>query len=200
MTEENHRRKVIRYYDENAHAFYDRTVGMDMSDKYDRFLAYLKPGSKILDAGCGSGRDSLFFLNKGYDVTSMDGSVEMVRLASELIGQPALHLSFYDMDFSEVFDAVWASASLLHVPRGDIKDVINRMLKALKPGGIFYMSFKHGNEEKIDRERFYNFYDEGSLTALLNQIPALALLETWQNNDPRPGRGDVLWLNAITQK
>ena len=106
---------TIRYYNENARAYFDSTVALDMGKLYGPFLKHLRPGSKVLDAGCGSGRDSLFFKNQGFQVTAFDASKEMVKLASELLDQKVLLMSFEDLSLTEQYDGIWACASLLHV-------------------------------------------------------------------------------------
>ena len=84
------------YYNENAKEFFEGTAYVDMSDNYKDFLSYVPKQGKILDAGCGSGRDSLIFIQKGYSVEAIDGSSEMCRLASEHIGQEVKHMLFQD--------------------------------------------------------------------------------------------------------
>ena len=116
----------------------------DMGKLYEPFLQHLKPGAKILDAGCGSGRDSLFFKNHGFQVTAFDASEEMVKLASQLLGQRVLHMSFEDLDLPETYDGIWACASLLHVKRAELRNVIARLTQHLNTGGMLYVSFKYG--------------------------------------------------------
>jgi SAM-dependent methyltransferase len=128
---------TIDYYNRNAYAFQQRTLGRDLQRRYDPFLALLPPGAEILDAGCGPGRDSLAFIQRGYRVTAMDASSAMVDLTTATIGQPALLLPFDQIDFEEKFDGVWASASLLYVPSARIDDAVHRLTRALKPGGVF---------------------------------------------------------------
>src|ERR687885_194185 len=139
---------TIDFYNEHAQDFYHRTVNVDMRELYAPFLALLPAGAHILDAGCGSGRDSLYFKQHGYQVTALDASAELVKLSSQLLQQPVLHLTFQEVDFDERFDGIWACASLLHVPRIEIDDVLRRLTKALKPGAILFTSFKNGNTEQ----------------------------------------------------
>ena len=103
-----------------------------MSPELPSFLKLLPKNGKILDAGCGSGRDSLFFKQQGYDVVSFDISKELVDLASRLIGQKVLHMSFGDLDFENEFHGIWASASLLHIPQEEMDDVLEKLSRALK--------------------------------------------------------------------
>lgn len=103
-----------------------------------------------MDAGCGSGRDTKVFLRRGYVVTAMDASAEMARLASAYTGLQIHHLRFEKMEFTSAFDAIWASASLLHEPRVSLQTVLERVIAALQPGGICYISFKLGDGERTE--------------------------------------------------
>jgi 2-polyprenyl-3-methyl-5-hydroxy-6-metoxy-1,4-benzoquinol methylase len=137
----------------------------------------LPPNAHILDAGCGSGRDSKAFTSMGFRVTAIDASEEMVSLASQYSGLPVKLLRFQDLDFNEEFDAIWACASLLHVPRAEIDDVLTRLANAPKSGGIMYMSFKHGLRERTKNGRFFNDYTEESLHRQLARHPQLPILK-----------------------
>jgi SAM-dependent methyltransferase len=190
---------TIAYYNENAKDFYNRTVNAEMTDAYINFLEYVKPGGKILDAGCGSGRDSLYFKNNGFNVTAFDASEEMVKRSSELIGQKVLHLTFNQIDFHQLFDGIWASASLLHVKRTDIINVISKLASYLCDDGVFYMSFKYGNKEYEEDRRYFNCYDEEAFSALISQIQELKAEKLFKTREVRPDR-EQYWLNCILRK
>ena len=146
--------KNIEYYNNNADSFFEGSVNADMSGVRNGFLKYVPDGGKILDAGCGSGRDSKAFLSEGYDVVAFDASKEMCKRASEYIGREVLNMRFEDISFDKEFDGIWACASLLHVPSDDLPDVLQRMKKALKSGGAIYASFKYG-EGRLSEAREY---------------------------------------------
>lgn len=122
---------TIAYYDEHAEDYCESTVALDMEALYRPFLELLPEGARILDAGCGSGRDSLYFQGLGYNVTTFDASEEMVRLSSRLLGRRTLKMRFQELAFEEEFDGVWACASLLHVNRGEMKEVLQRLARSL---------------------------------------------------------------------
>lgn len=191
---------TIDFYNQNAEWFFKDSVNIDMADLYEPFLNLLPVNAHILDAGCGSGRDSLYFLNKGYKITAIDASKELSKLASELIKQPVLNISFQDIDFENEFDGVWASASLLHIPRNEINDVLNRIAKALKQNGVLYASFKYGDKEYEKEGRYFNCYDESSINELINKNKPLSLIKFWTANDNRPGQEDEIWLNCLIRK
>ncbi|MBS0620970.1 MAG: class I SAM-dependent methyltransferase [Verrucomicrobia bacterium] len=173
----------MRYYDQNAQEFFDRTIGIDMGDCYTHFLSSIPQGGKILDAGCGSGRDALHFKNGGYQVTAMDPSSEMVRLSSKLIGEPTLQLSFQQMEFCSEFDAVWSNAALLHVPYAQMRGVFEKIHRALKPKGIFYASFKLGSLERDADGRHFSDMDEKTIAPYLEGL--FEIQSTWLRDDAR---------------
>lgn len=190
----------IEYYNKNAEEFYQGTVSADMSETCNKFLKYVVPGGRILDAGCGSGRDSLYFIKRGYKVVSFDASEEMVRLSSALTGQQTLLMKFEDVNFKDEFDGIWACASLLHVPKAEIKGILRKLIQGLKKNGIFYMSFKYGEGEEHRGERFFNFYDESNIRSLLNEVIKLEVYEIWVTKDVRPGKEDEKWVNLLCVK
>ena len=158
---------------------------MDVSSIRDLFLNLIPEGDHILDLGCGSGRDSRFFLDHGYTVTAVDASDELANLASEFIGKPVEKLSFQELDYSEAFNGIWACASLLHCPKSEMGGVMQRMIKALKTNGIIYMSFKHGTDERIDeRGRFFNDYTETEMSKLLAGYADLHIAEISTESKP----------------
>jgi SAM-dependent methyltransferase len=186
------------YYDTYAQEFCEGTVAVDMRELYAPFLELLSPGGRILDAGCGSGRDSLAFLQKGFSVVSMDASAEMVKATRALTRQEALLLSFDEIEFEKEFDGIWACASLLHVARRDLDAVLVRLIKALRPDGVLYMSFKYGDTERFEHGRFFNDLNESLLTSLLSHHPETNLLNLWISDDVRnERRGSHKWLNAL---
>ena len=148
-------KRTLSYYDENASAFCEGTRNADMSEMRGRFLQYLKPGTLILDVGCGSGRDSKFFMESGYRVVALDGSKEMCRQASAYLGQEVQCRRFEEIDEKEVYDGIWACASLLHVPYELLSKVIAKLITALVDGGGLYASFKYGEEERGRRQVLY---------------------------------------------
>ncbi|HOK32876.1 MAG TPA: class I SAM-dependent methyltransferase [Limnochordia bacterium] len=191
---------AIRYYNENARAYFDSTVALDMGKLYGPFLKHLRPGSKVLDAGCGSGRDSLFFKNQGFQVTAFDASKEMVKLASELLDQKVLLMSFEDLSLTEQYDGIWACASLLHVEKAKLSRVVAELAKHLKDGGVFYISFKYGREEYWKEGRYFNHLDEDTLKEILQEVPELRTEQLFISTDVRGYRSSDQWLNAYLIK
>lgn len=186
-----------RYYNENAQSFFDTTVNVDVQKLYDRFLPRIENHGKILDAGCGSGRDSKNFLNLGYKVVAFDANESLVELATEYLNQHVTHATFESFEAKpDSFDAIWACASLLHVPNKELPRTFSRLSELLKPKGVFYCSFKYGNTEQIRNGRFFADMNEQTLRDALSSTQ-LKVVETWMSSDARPGRETEQWLNAI---
>ena len=192
--------QTLNYYNENAAAFCEGTLNADMSHLYGCFLQHVPAGGKILDLGCGSGRDTLAFLRKGYQVEAVDGSSELCRLASEFIGQSVRCMDFEELDYEEEFDGVWACASLLHVEKSRISSVLAKVHRALKPGGVMYFSFKRGTLERIAGERFFNDYTEDTVKTLFTTENGWQLLDLFITGDVREGREGEQWVNGVVRK
>jgi len=188
---------TIDYYNQNAASFYKRTIHADISYAYQKFIPHLSPQARILDAGCGVGRDALYFKAQGFDVVALDASIEMVKISSELLGTPTLHCLFQDLLFENEFDAIWASASLLHVPYRELRSILEKLHLALKPSGIFYASFKYGNSERIADNRFFSDLNEKTILSYLEGI--FAPIEIWQVADTRSQNPspNQTWLNVF---
>lgn len=189
------------YYDAHAQEYFDASVNTDLHELHERFLRELLPGAHILDAGCGSGRDTRIFLEKGFRVTAIDASPELARLATEFTGHPCRVLTFQEMEFHEEFDGIWACASLLHVPLSEIDDVLRRFVAALKPHGIMYISLKEGKGERVsDDGRFFSYYTEDSFRAIIRNFPQLAQIAFWKTNDERASHHAAPWLSFLLKK
>jgi SAM-dependent methyltransferase len=189
----------IEYYNQNAAEYFDNTVDIDMQEDWDRFTGLLPEGGSILDLGCGSGRDSAYFISCGFDVTAMDASEEMCDLASIHIGQDVLHLSFAEMDFDKVFDGVWACASLLHVPGNEIEEIFDKVVNSLKINGVLYMSFRYGDFEGERDGRFFKDYRTKVLKELIAKHENLEMLEIQKCGDKRQDK-DIAWIYALVRK
>lgn len=184
------------YYNENAKEFFEGTAYVDMSENAKEFLALLPAKSKILDAGCGSGRDSLMFMKQGFEVTAMDGSIEMCRLASEHIGQEVKHMLFQEVDFKEEFDGIWASASLLHVPSQELEEVLIKLKNSLKENGVFYASFKYGDFDGERNGRYFHNLTEEKAEKVFTKA-GFDIKKIWITGDVREDREDEKWLNIV---
>lgn len=189
----------IEFYNKNAAEYFEQTVNIDMQESLDEFKELLPEGSSVLDLGCGSGRDSVYFVTNGFDVTAMDGSEEMCNLASIHIGQDTLCLSFADMNFDEVFDGVWACASLLHVPSNEIEEILQKVIDSMKMNGVLFMSFHYGEYEGMREERYYTEHRTKSLKELIAKFVEVELVEIERCEDGRAD-SETIWINVVVRK
>lgn len=194
------RNQTLSYYEENAKEFTRGTLQVDFSYTQNKFLAKLEEKAGILDFGCGSGRDTKYFLERGYIVEASDGSEELCKIAGEYTGIPVKQMFFQELDAVEKYDAIWACSSILHLPYDELADVLEKMNVALKENGLIYTSFKYGEFEGERGGRYFTDMTEERMERLLEQIEGLWIEESWVTSDVRPGRGDEKWLNLFLRK
>ena len=191
---------TIDYYNLNAENFIESTQNVDMHHAQDRFLQLLDENASILDFGCGSGRDTKYFLEKGCLVTATDGSAELCRLASAFTGIEVKEMLFQELDDMDAYDGIWACSSILHLPKIELLPVICKMCMALKDSGVIYTSFKYSDFEGVRNGRYFTDFTEYSFKEFIAEIPELTIEDYWITGDVRPGRGDERWLNLILRK
>ena len=191
---------TINYYNEMSQEFIDSTVNVDFTMTQNKFMNKLQAGCHILDFGCGSGRDSKCFINKGFQVTAIDGSIELCKYASKLTGLYVKHMYFQELCDIDVYDAIWACSSILHLPYSDLKDVMAKMIVALKQNGIIYTSFKYGKYEGERNGRYFIDMDDDKFKNFIINYPNITVEELWITGDVRPGRSNEQWLNVILRK
>lgn len=183
----------IQYYEKHAKNFAQDTVDINMDDFYLPFLEAIQTGGHILDLGCGSGRDSLYFKNKGFRITAVDASGEMCREAEKILGQPVCESFIEDYQTEEVYDGIWACASLLHVCKKDMKQCIIKLFQMLKDGGVLYASWQYGQSERQVESRYYSDFTEEQILGLFGECQECEVLKCWQSPD-------VLQLPPITKR
>ncbi|MDX2491579.1 class I SAM-dependent methyltransferase [Desulfosarcina sp.] len=191
---------TLAFYEGNAKQYYDGTMNINMTVLYAPFLTYMPTYAAILDAGCGSGRDALYFASRGYQVAAFDYSSALVKLATNLTGQEVLNLSFQDLAFEDQFNGIWACSSLMHVPLDEMHDVLFRLSRAMKVDGVLYTSFKYGTGEHDRDGRLFVDLDEDGCDELIKLHPELAVIRRWKTSDLRPGRENEKWLNLLVRK
>lgn len=191
---------TIDYYNKNVQSFIDGTVSVDFTRIQNIFLELLPKDARILDFGCGSGRDTKFFLDCGYQVDAIDGSMELCRAASEYTGIHVKQMLFQELTEVEKYEGIWACASILHVKKAELPDIIRKMSLATKENGIIYVSFKYGDYEGERNGRYFTDMTEISMKELLAAFPELVVEKQWVTDDVRDGRGDERWLNMILRK
>lgn len=187
---------TIEYYNKYASKIFEDTVDKDTEELRQEFLNYLEEGDTILDMGCGSGRDSLAFYELGYDVTPLDASEEMCKLAEIHTGLEVLNMTYEDMEFDEVFDGIWACGALIHVPQDEMDAVMTRVMDALCQGGILYLSMLEGDYEGFRSGRYFCEYTPEYLERMLKETGRLEILKLWSAD----GDGEDRWLNVLARK
>ena len=192
--------KTLEYYDKNAKEFSAGTLNVDFTETQEKFLNYIATGAYILDFGCGAGRDTKYFLEKGYRVDAVDGSEELCQIASANTGIKVRRMVFQELDAIEKYDAIWACSSILHLDKTELKSVLRKMLKALKPTGVIYTSFKYGDFEGERNGRYFTNFTEENFKVYIQDIHGVKIEEYWITGDVRAGRGDEKWLNLIMRK
>lgn len=193
-------KSTLDYYNSKAKDFASDTVDVVFTEIQDIFLEYIPTGGKVLDFGCGSGRDTKYFLSKGYDVDATDGSEELCKIASEYAGVQVKKMLFEELDKVEVYDGIWACASILHVEKKQLPDIMKKIAIATKMGGIVYTSFKYGDFEGIRNGRFFTYLTEETFGELLGEVPGLVIEKLWVSADVRAERGEERWLNIVLRK
>ena len=189
--------KTLNYYNQNAQSFSDSTLNVDMSALYAEFLPLIPKHGHILDAGCGSARDAMYFKQQDFTVSAFDASPELAKLASNYLQQAVEVKTFQQLNCTNKYDGIWCCASLLHVPKVELPQVFLKLQNALKPNGVLYVSFKYGTQERVHNGREFTDLNEDGLTALITHHTELKILKQWQTFDQRPERESEVWLNAL---
>lgn len=149
--------RTLSFYDVQAETYVASGPG-GTSRFLSSFLDRLDPGAHILELGCGGGTDASAMRASGFAVTPTDGSPSIAAKAEALLGMPVKVMRFDELAEDQAFDAVWANASLLHVWRQDLSGILNRVWRALRPGGLFFASYKGGGVEGRDSHgRYFNY-------------------------------------------
>ena len=191
---------TLDFYNSNYSAFIQDTVSADMSFAQEKFAALLPGRGTILDFGCGSGRDTKYFIDKGFNVTATDGCKEFCEAASKYTGIKVKNQLFTELNDIDKYDGVWACSSILHASKPDLKIIFKKVATALKHKGYLYTSFKYGTFQGLRNGRYFTDMTEDSLKELLEPLNLFELKDLWITGDVRPGRENEKWLNVILQK
>ena len=188
---------TLSWYRDNAIQYAEETRNSLVLDALWEFLSRMKEGGTILDYGSGSGRDSAYFLDKGFSVDSLDGSAEMKAQAERLFGIKVKLASFLSLEEKDKYDGIWAQASILHLEEHDLRVALTLIERALKRDGVFYSSFRKGEEDGYEKGRWYTNMTE---RRFLSFLPASLYVEKiWESQDVRPGVSRT-WLSIICRK
>ncbi|MDO4444738.1 MAG: methyltransferase domain-containing protein [Bacillota bacterium] len=190
----------IDYYNRYAVPYYEETVDVDMTEVIEPFMELLPENAEVLDLGCGSGRDTIVLEERGFYVTPMDGSEEMCKLAEVNTDQEVLQMTYDEMEFDDVFDGIWACAALVHLTDDEMREIMKKLIQALKADGILYFSVHKGDRDGIYNGRYFRDYTRKELSDLMEEFPELELINMWTTQDARSGKSDGQWLNVLAKK
>ena len=192
---------TLEYYNKNAKIYFEQTVEGNLKENYDKFLSKIPQNAYILDFGCGSGRDSKYFIENGYKVNAIDGSIEMCKLASKYINQKVKCMKFDELDEENIYDAIWACSSILHVEKEKLPEILTKMVKALKTNGIIFTAFKKGEGYEIKEGKYYNFLTKEELEKVLSNINQnVKIIDYFETLSSTKRPEKVIWSNYILQK
>lgn len=192
--------QTLRFYEENAQTYAEQTRAIELAHLYQPFFKYIPKGGKILDVGCGAGRDLKRFINEGYEAVGIDPSETLAAMASEYSGCKVLVSSVQNTNFSQEFDGVWACASLIHLPRHELPVALGKISLALRSHGVLLVSMQIGSGEMVmDDGRFVARYTSKEVSDAIKQA-GFELIDLWDTPDSLPSRHSLLWVNAIARK
>jgi 8-oxo-dGTP pyrophosphatase MutT (NUDIX family) len=192
-------RQTTSAYDETAAEFAARFWGTDLSAQLDRLCAYLQPGARVVDVGCGPGRDLLGLAERGFWAVGVDRSAGMLRQALARGARGLVQADARALPFAAgALDGAWASASLLHLPKAELPAALAEMRRALGHGHV-YLTLKQGEgeswrDEGRERRRFFAYYHPAEVELALERAGFHVLC---CELEPDTRRSDLTWIKAI---
>lgn len=191
------------FYDVNCAAYSDATMSLDTSGAIARFAALVTPGGRVLDAGCGSGRDLLRLQSAGLDPIGLDISAKLAEIARRNSSLPVVEGDLRHPPFPAAsFDGIWAMASLLHLERDETGPALSGLAALLRPRGVLFSSVKRGNGRARDADgRWFTFHDEASWTTHLRDA-GFEIVEMRCEQGGGGGTGSVTpgWISSLARK
>jgi SAM-dependent methyltransferase len=167
----------------------------------DGFMQMLPAAGRVLELGCGSGRDAEILLAHGFDVDPTDGTPAMAARAEERLRRPVKVMQFDELADVGAYDGVWAHASLLHVPRPALGSVLALVFRALKPGGLHFANYKSGETAGRDQlDRYYNYPDRQTLIETYLSSAPWDILSAMDYVGGSYGGGKTPWIAVTARK
>ena len=186
------------WYELHANAYAASTIGIDMEPTRQRFLTHIPPGGRILDIGCGSGRDSVRFASQGFVVDARDRSTAMVAEAQRRTGLPVRVQDILSLADEHCFEGIWVCAVLLHLNELECSEALRRMTRALIPSGSIFLSVKKGGGTQIIEGRSFRAWNARELLTLVGLQHDLTVIDCWESTDAT--RAETVWINLIAQR
>lgn len=198
---------AVKTYNKIAKLYFKYTFHKLSQYQLNKFISMLPKKAKILDAGCGSGRDAQYFKEDGFEVTAIDAAEKMVEEAKKNVKDVKFeHMDMLNLKFEdESFDGVWACASLLHNEKTDLPKILGELKRVLKENGTLYVSVKEGEGEKIVKDVKYNnepqptfYYKQAEIEKELKDA-GFQIVHLDFNKDIL-GRSGIKWMNVYCRK
>ena len=189
--------KTIGYYNTNAEEYFNSTLQADVELLYTEFRKHIPDRGRIMDLGCGSGRDVKWFRDHGYDARGLDASEKLVQIAQKRFDIPVEVGCIEDWVSEEPIDGIWCCASLMHLTVSEAEKFVSNLSHNLKSGGAIFVSVKTGIETGYDSAgRYLKDYTEHDICTLLGNAKGVHIKKVWYTNDSL-NRSDFKWLNVI---
>jgi len=188
---------TIDYYDRNADEYFAHTSGVTFDEIYRRFLKYIPQGGRIMDLGCGSGRDVKWFCDHGYEAYGLDASEELAKRATNTFGITVSTGLVEDWIADEPFDGIWCCATLMHLDDRALEQFFKNLKCNLKAGGVVFLSVKSGITTGLDEQgRYFRDFTEGDVYEIIVRHKDLQVREIWYTHD-KLDRDTFRWMNVI---
>jgi len=192
--------QTLHFYESNAQLYAEQTRGTDLAHLYKPFLASIPKGGKILDVGCGGGRDLRRFVDEGFEAIGVEPSEKLAAIARQFSGCKVLVSGVEDLSINHEFDGAWACASLIHLSRRKLPSALVNISMALRSRGILFVSMRIGSGEIVMEDgRFVARYSSEELCNAI-QRAGFELVNVWISTDSLPARHSLFWVNAIARK
>ena len=164
-------KQTIEFYNTNAQKYSSYSYEHEKGELYQKFLNYIPEKGSILDAGCGAGWDTKFFLKNGYTVTALDASVKLLEVIETHKNLEKIESDFLNFKSKKFFDGIWASFSLQHLPKSNFKPALKLLKNSLSETGFFYIGIHEGNKEIRDTlGRYYSYYGESEISGIIQSL------------------------------
>lgn len=194
-------KKTIEYYEANSIGFWQGTQGHDVSQNINALLNNIqaKKPFKILDLGCGPGRDLKVLRELGHEAYGLDGSATFCQMASKYSGCKVYHQDFIHLDLpQQFFDGIYANASLFHMPKENLTGLLNSLHCSLNTNGILFSSNPRGNGEDFEGPRYANFMELEEYSEIVER-EGFELLDHYYRPQGQP-KENCHWLACVFRK
>lgn len=191
-----------KYYVQNALTYAKRNLQIPTKELYVAFSAFLQPSARVLDIGCGAGRDLKELSQRGFCVLGVDYSTRLAKIARAYSKQDVIVADIRSLNLLEgEFDGIWAVASLFHIPRSEISQVLRQLYRFLRSGGVLLTSMQEGEGHEIAQDgRHFELYLPKEWETLLRTIGFKILQCQEGTRRDETGRGEIIWFVTISRK